>query len=281
MKSNVNDNQQYKKTILIADSCVGGLGVLTQVQKWSGGYSIEYLADYEKNPFGLKTREEIRNIVESWFRNLVKPKEVCLVIIGCNTASIAVHDSLQEISSNYGVPVISMVDGLKACLADNSKFITNKSVGIMATKYSIESGTYFTLVDNYNPCQIVNIVGTNSEHCVATGRYLTSKCKPLIEDDLKGCMVENLETVILGCTCLPLISKKIAGVIGRSIVFLNPAEYVSQIARQILKVNEEIFNNDIHILTTSSKKKTLESIHNTTRNLIGDNIKVSCIEIER
>ena len=103
-------------TILMTDSCSGGLSVLKYIKRWSNDYKIIYVADYEKNPFGLKNHVEIVNIVKSWFTNLVKKDKVKIVVIACNTASIAIKYKKAELSKKFGIPVITMIDGIKKCI---------------------------------------------------------------------------------------------------------------------------------------------------------------------
>ena len=100
-----------KGKIFLADSCAGGLGVLKFFLGWAGKYEVYYIADGEKNPFGLKSKQEIYKIVESWLKSFDKSKRVVLFCISCNTASISLGERIKRLEEKYKIPIITMVNG--------------------------------------------------------------------------------------------------------------------------------------------------------------------------
>lgn len=270
-----------KSTILIGDSCAGGFGVLKEMIKWSDGFRVEYIADYGKNPFGLKSKNEIFEIVKSWFSNLVKLNNIRLVVIACNTASIASYDSLTRLSEEFGVPVVSMVDGVERCIESNCEFIKNKTVAIMATKYTIGSYRYFDIIKKFNPSHIINIIGTQAEHCVASGEYNSPCGKKAIVENLIRYKDRSIDTVVLGCTCFPLIADQIKATVGKEAMLLDPAVYVSNLAKNVLEVKRDRLNLDVHILNTSLSKISLSSIDKCSSDIFGSKLDVSIVRLNR
>lgn len=262
------DNKTFKRdTILIADSCSGALSLLKHFEKWAGDFQIAYLADYEKNPFGLKNQAEIIEIVKSWFTNLVLFDNVKLVVIACNTASIASYSILKDLSNEYHIPVISMVDGMIECIERNRSQVLNKNVAIMATKYTIESKKYFDVIKKHNPNKIAEIIGTQSEHAVATGSCNSSAGRKCIGKELIKYQRGKINTLVLSCTCFQLIVDQIKNVFGKDITFLDPSYDVSELSKRALNISNGKFGLELCIYTTSE----------TPASLLG--LKVSCLTI--
>lgn len=248
------------KRILIADSCTGGLSILELISKWAGNNELLYLADYEKNPFGLKEKKEIVDIVESWLKCFTKePYNIDVLVIACNTASIAVDSSILKLSRVYRIPIISMVTGMRLCLHQNERLLKNKNVAIMATRYSIFSKKYFNLVKKYNPNKLVNIVGTKCEHYVASGEYRKKYAKEEIKNELHPYSQDRSDTVILGCTNFKFLKKLIKEELGNNLTFLDPAESISRELKESMQIRHESQSKDIKIFT-SGKIQLFEKI---------------------
>jgi len=73
------------KSIGLFDSGVGGLSVVLEIFKQLPKESIIYFADTARQPYGTKTKEEVKNFVLEICKFLEKQK-VKLIIIACNTA---------------------------------------------------------------------------------------------------------------------------------------------------------------------------------------------------
>jgi len=265
------------KTIVIADSCSGGIGVMKYINTWAGDYRVEYLADYEKNPLGLKDSNEIESIVKSWFKCLVNKDNTCLVVIACNTASIASMRIKQRLADASGVPIINMVDGLKECIKRNKSQIVGRNVAVMATKYTIESGVYQGIISKYQPNKIIGIIATNCEQEVAMGRFETAEGGVIIKNELEKYSNQNIDTVILACTCFKAIENQIIGSLGASVKCMDPAENVSDLAMQELGVVINKKNPKIKLWNTAQSEDTNESIGNMCKS----NIKINYLKLSR
>lgn len=275
-------NSAYHGTILIGDSCIGGIGILEKIRRWAGGYRILYIADYEKNPFGLRSTDDIAGIVRSWFYNLVgSGEEIRLVVIACNTASIASYDTLPILADEFNVPVVNLVDGVAKCVEDNTEHIKLKNVAIMGTEYTIKSGRYAEIVKQYRPNQVINIAGTRIEHCAMLDGCDSLNGKMILDGELQEYKDQSIDTLVLACTAFSLIPEYIRPFVGNGVVFLDPASYVSEMARQILKVANPSTCHNIHILSTRLSQKTLSIINRYASSILGNEVSVSHIRMVR
>jgi len=162
-----------KPSILIADSCAGGLAVLKPFLEWAGDYNLIYLADGEKNPFGKKTKEEVSQIVKSWLDHF-KNENLHALIVACNTASIAIFNICNSLEREYNLPIITMISGTEEVLKKNTLKITNKNIVLFGTRLTVNSPIYKNIIEKYKPKKFFCLEGTETERIVARG-LLNSK----------------------------------------------------------------------------------------------------------
>ncbi len=85
---------------------LGGVTVLKELRKLLPNENIIYFGDTKNVPYGEKTKEEIQalshKIVDFLTKNNCK-----VIIIACNTASIAAYEYLRSVSS---VPIIGIIN---------------------------------------------------------------------------------------------------------------------------------------------------------------------------
>ncbi len=281
MNSNYKNN---KKEIFFFDSCAGGFGVMKPFLKWAGNYNITFVADYKKNPFGIKSEKNISSIVTSWFENYIcklEKRDIKLIVIACNTASIASMNIIDTLIQNYKIPILTMIDGLKASLSNNIQLIKNQNVGIFGTKYTIESNIYYKFIKNNGANKIFNIIGTKSEAAIAKGFYQEEKGDIDITNELKYFKKFNINTIILGCTCFELIQNQIQRVLGKDVKFINPSFFVSEKAKKTLNVKEvsEVDINSLNIISTKLNKESINGLNKSSNSYFGCQLDLSEIII--
>ena len=85
--------RQYK--IGFFDSGLGGLTILTAVRKYMPEYEYVYYGDTENIPYGDKSEEDIYRLTKCGVEELFQRGAV-LVVVACNTASVASVRKLQD-----------------------------------------------------------------------------------------------------------------------------------------------------------------------------------------
>ena len=223
-------------TIVIADSCVGGIEVLKHLLQWAANYDIVFLADYEFNPFGLKTHSQVRNVVRSWLefshRNI---PNVQALVIACNTATIAFQPIIREAKVEFAIPIITMGDGFGAMIGSSLNKISGKSVGLMGTQLTIQSGYYHSLLYEKSAAQIIDIIATRSEKVVASVQHLTPMGNMILSEELSPFSSISIESLVLACTCLEHLQTIIPDIFGYTPTMLSPSRYVSEVVRSLLR----------------------------------------------
>lgn len=81
--------------ILVVDSGIGGLSILTECLKVFRGRYI-YLSLSKSLPLGNKSKKQIYNIVKSEIEKLLKIYDIKIVVIACNTITTSAIDLLRE-----------------------------------------------------------------------------------------------------------------------------------------------------------------------------------------
>ena len=99
-------NDNTKNPICLFDSGIGGLTVLKKLINKFPGENYIYLADLARVPFGDKSKEEIKKIVDEIIEWLIKfePK---IIIMACNTSSALF---LEEYKKTLSIPVYGMIE---------------------------------------------------------------------------------------------------------------------------------------------------------------------------
>ena len=132
------------RPIGIFDSGVGGLTVVSQVQRLLPNESVIYFGDTARVPYGTKSRETVTRFSVENVEFLME-HDVKLVIVACNTASSL---SLGFLKRCFRVPVIGVIEpGVKGAIAATR----NNRVGVIGTAATISSGAYEKAIKKINP----------------------------------------------------------------------------------------------------------------------------------
>lgn len=219
------------RPIGVFDSGVGGLTVVSQIQKILSNESVIYFGDTARVPYGTKSKETVTKFsVESV--EFLMEHDVKLIVVACNTVSSL---SLDFIKRCFRVPMIGVIEpGVKGAASATR----NNRVGVIGTHATVSSGAYEKAITKINP-KIV---------------FFSQSCPlfvPLVEEGwidrrvtyevasayLKPLKAKRIDTLILGCTHYPMLKGVIARVMGRGVLLIDSAKEVAKEAREILDAN--------------------------------------------
>lgn len=266
-----------KHKILVADSCAGGIAVLNHVLNFIPNGNFVFLADGQKNPFGIKQKEEIIDIVDDWLK-YAKNNNFDLLIIACNTASVAVYSNIERLEKKYNIPIITMVDILHSICKENRLFITNKNVVVFGTKLTIESELYTSILKCFNPKKIYKLFGTESEKLVARGLFMNNNQICKARDEIAVFSEQSIDTFILACTCFEFVKDIIVDTY-KNIAIINPNNITSKKnLKNKLEMQRKIFNNIIFVTTGELENWDL-SINMIAEKVFNKKVEVRYIEI--
>ncbi len=220
------------RSIGIFDSGVGGLTVLSELRKVLPQENFIYFADTARVPYGGKSKEVVLEYSKE-AACFLKEKGIKILVIACNTATAYALDYLRE---ELDIPVIGVIEaGAVTCV----KSLFSKRIGVIGTKGTIKSKAYNkALLKLDKELEIYTKACPLFVPMVEEGMSDTDLAKEIISYYLQELMDENIESLILGCTHYPVMTKKIKEVVGEHIKLINPAfETAQEVKRVLIKEN--------------------------------------------
>lgn len=208
--------EDNKFPIGIFDSGLGGLTVLKEMKRIMPNENYVYFGDTARVPYGAKSGEEIENCTRQDinFLNTFSPK---ILVAACGTVSSYLNGKNFDSSCE----IIGVVKPTCSAAAAATK---NGRVGIMCTEATLKSGSYEKCLLGINPGLIIY-----SQKCpklveIIESGIISEKddtlCRAL-EEYLNFLLINNADTIILGCTHYPIIKKAIRKIAGKSVKLID------------------------------------------------------------
>ena len=183
------------------DSGRGGLNTVRYIKEISDTVDLVYLIDRENAPYGIKTEKELINITE---RNIQKLLDMGAerVLIACCTAS-TVHEKLGSEYRKLSIPIIDEV------AKEAKKATRTRRVGVIATNHTVNSHAFSSALQGLEVSELAT-----PELVTLIDGGLSDKCadgstERLIENIIRPVLLENIDTLILGCTHFPALKNTI------------------------------------------------------------------------
>jgi glutamate racemase len=180
--------------------------------------SIVYFGDTARVPYGTKSRETIKRFALEDARFLIS-RDVKAIVVACNSVS---SNALELLKEKFDVPIVGVIEpGARAACGATR----NSKVGVIGTAATVESGAYERAIFSQDPKVDVKSVACPLFVPLAEEGWLDKK----ISVDIAGEYITPLlkwgmDTLLLGCTHYPLLTKAIASVTGENVVLVDSAE---------------------------------------------------------
>ena len=203
------------RPIGIFDSGLGGLTCVKEITKLMPSEDIIYFGDTGRVPYGTRSREIIVKYVRQDI-NFLKTFDIKSIIIACGTASSA---ALPMIEKDYSEEITGVV--YPAAL---SAYEATKSgrIGVIGTEGSIRSGKYRQQLLEFNPeLEIFEKACPMFVPLVENGYADTEAAELIARDYLKKMKEEKIDTLILGCTHYPLLTRTIEKILGDKVTLID------------------------------------------------------------
>ena len=125
----------------VFDSGVGGITVLTELQKELHGADFVYYGDNLNLPYGTKSSAQVARLSADCAHAL-KARDVDAVVVACNTASSLALDAVREVMGE--IPVFGVVEPGAAAVTKALRDLgrSDAPVLILATRATVKSGAY-------------------------------------------------------------------------------------------------------------------------------------------
>jgi len=201
----------------VFDSGVGGLTVAREIMKNLPMEKIIYFGDTARVPYGSKSKDTVLRYSRQIIRFL-RTQGVKAIVVACNTASALALDVIEQ---EIDIPIIGVV---KAGARVAATTTTNRKVGVIATESTIQSKMYQDYISTIDPQ--ITVFGKGCPllvPLVEEGWTEDDVTKKVVERYLQELKEEEIDTLILGCTHYPLLSKIVGEVMGSGVKLVNPA----------------------------------------------------------
>lgn len=250
-------------TILIFDSGVGGLSVLSEIKKALPTADYIYLFDNEAFPYGELDHSTLIYRVNQLIQCVLKRHQIDLVVIACNTASTIVLPSLREALS---IPIVGVVPAIKP-----ASYISNKAVGLIATPATVTREYTHKLIDSFSKDIPVELLGSTSLVTMAEDKL---RGKDLDQEQLQSILMPlrgKIDVAVLGCTHFPLIKREIQQALGDDVCLIDSGKAIANRVMSLLNKKEQDLQEKeaVHYKVYSSAAPKEETALNITFEKLG------------
>lgn len=209
----------------ILDSGLGGLTVWREIWRELPGESTIYVGDHAYQPYSQCSTRNIRGRVKAIIRFLLK-KNVKLVVIACNTATVA--GIVQYRLWFPHIPIIGVVPVVKKA----AEITKTKHFAVLSTPYTAASSYQKMLIQTFaNGCRVENIGVPELAPLIEAGET-DGKVSALLRRSLGK--LGDVDVIALGCTHYPFIRQRIEQIAGKSVAVIDSGGAVARHAGRIL-----------------------------------------------
>ncbi len=259
-------------TIGVFDSGLGGLTVVSAMMKHLRGVEIYYVADTQNTPYGEKSKEQILDFSVSITDYLIQNHHIDALVVACNTATSAAIKELRLLFP-YLV-IVGTEPGLKPAFAHTQ----TRKIGILATPATLGGKKYKHLIGTLSLEYDVEYFEQACSGLVAQiekGDTDTPQTIAMLEDWLAPMREANVDTIVLGCTHYPLISKAIERVMSHPVALVQTADAISKRVLHLLEEKGHINRgcNRIHIAATGVIESAM------VEQILGEKIEIEQVVI--
>lgn len=219
---------QNNHPIGVFDSGIGGLSIWREIIHLLPLESTIYLADSKYAPYGAKSQEEITQLC-------IKNTEILLqlgtkiIVVACNTATT---NAIQYLRANYDVPFIGIEPAIKPAALQSK----NKSIGILATKGTLNSSLFSNTSEKYaQEIQTIEVIGTGLVPLIEQGKIYAPETKELLAKHLKPMIEANIDYLVLGCSHYPFLLPVLKELLPDQVTIIDSGEAVAKQTKAILE----------------------------------------------
>lgn len=212
----------------IFDSGMGGLTVAREVMTRLPNESIIYLGDTARLPYGTKSPATVVRYAQTCSELLVK-RGIKLLVVACNTASAHAIPILQD---TYSIPVVGVVEpGARAAVEASQ----SGTIGVIGTEGTIQSEVYTLAIHALAPDTTVTSTPCPLFVPLAEEGWIEGAVPLQIAEKYLSTLTKaNMDTLVLGCTHYPLLTKTIQQAVGERVTLVDSAKATAGVVEEIL-----------------------------------------------
>jgi glutamate racemase len=235
----------------VFDSGIGGVSVLTAIQKELPALDLIYVGDNLHLPYGEKSMPEIREYSKGVVEFLIA-KECSVIVIACNTASAAALKYLRETFPQ--VVFIGMEPAVKPAAEQTQTGV----VGVIATTATFQGELFASVVERFaSGVKVIQQPCPGLVQQIEAGELSSPTTMQMLHGWLDPMKAQNIDRLVLGCTHYPFVAPAIKEILGDGVSIIDPAPAIAKQVRRVLAQRNQEPNNTIGITTcyTSGDEK--------------------------
>lgn len=219
----------------IFDSGIGGLTVVKEIFQHLPEYQTVYFGDTARTPYGNKSKETIIKYAIQDTEFLLQ-KGAKIIVVACNTASAVAADELKKKYTD--IPIFEVIT---PAVAKATKVTKNKRIGVIGTRATINSHIYEDKIKSVkNGFKIISKPCPLFVPLVEENWIKKPETKTIAKKYLYPLKLQQIDSLILGCTHYPLLKNIIQEKIGKKVTLIDPAEQVTLQIKQYLADNPDL-----------------------------------------
>ena len=221
-------------TVLVFDSGLGGLTVLSELRKARPDARFVYVADDAGFPYGRMDEGTLVARVLAVMERLVARHAPDLVVVACNTASTLLLPHLRQ---RFDIPFVGTVPAIKPA-AGLSK---SKRVSVLGTPGTVARDYTRDLIQTYAGDCRVTLVGARRLAALAEAELCGTPAPDAeIRAEIEPCFITDgagrTDVIVLACTHYPLLLPRLRRLAPWPVMWIDPAP---AIARRMLQLMGE------------------------------------------
>lgn len=226
--------------VLVFDSGVGGLSVVSEIRARLAQAYLSYAADDAFRPYGSKTEAQLRARLPGLLATLVDMLDPDVLVVACNTASTT---ALPYIRAAVNIPVIGVVPAIKPA----AEMSLTRAIGVLGTPGTVRRKYVDDLIADFAPDCHVLLQGSTrlvaeAEKKLAGQPVNMDVLREEIAPLFAGRVGADVDGVVLACTHFPLLRDELRTAVRQSVNWIDSGE---AIARRLDDILSEINTREL------------------------------------
>ena len=244
-----------KNPIGLFDSGIGGTSIWREIHSLLPFENTIYLADSKNAPYGVKSKDVIIQLSIKNTEFLLN-KNCKLIVVACNTATT---NAIKELREKYNFPFI----GIEPAIKPAANKTNTHTIGILATKGTLNSELFHNNVANFSEVKIIEQVGHGLVQLIENGDINSSEMTLLLKSYIEPMLDQNIDYLVLGCSHYPYLIPQLKKIIPPHVKIIDSGEAVAKQTQNILnqyKLNNNSKAESYNHFYTNSNSKVLKAI---------------------
>lgn len=220
----------------VFDSGVGGLTILTALQRTLPQEDFIYIGDTAHCPYGTRSEAEVIDLSLRACRFLIQ-RDVKLIVVACNTAS---QSALNILRATYSVPFVGVVPAVKPA----ARITRSGRIGVIATNQAARAAYLQQLIDHFAEGIEVEAVGSPELVTLAErGEFDGPHVEEVVKHTLQPLLDKGVDVIVLGCTHFPALRPTIERLAGKRVQVIDSGAAIARRTYSILE-SEDLLHPD-------------------------------------